>query len=183
VTGEGLRFSPNDSPVQARHVITHFAVARSSRSAVVVAVASTPLSASSRGPRHLAFKNDRECSRSDGFSNPPALADLAALTVGNEDFDVRSCRAATAGIRLPAAAIELSQAIDRSEGATAGARRGVWSSRSCLSGSPAYLAGADRAWHCTTTTRKQSSAAMGFWWVVLCGKPIGIRVLHAGPPR
>jgi hypothetical protein len=35
------------------------------------------------------------------FSHPPALADLAALTVDKDDFDVRSCRAGDCGIRLP----------------------------------------------------------------------------------
>lgn len=36
------------------------------------------------------------------FSNPPTLDDLAALTVAQDDFDVRSCRVGDCGIRLPA---------------------------------------------------------------------------------
>ena len=40
------------------------------------------------------------------FSHPPALDDLAALTVDEEDFDARSCRVGDCGVRLPAAAIE-----------------------------------------------------------------------------
>ena len=40
------------------------------------------------------------------FSHPPVLEDLAALTVDEDDFDVRSCRVGDCGIRLPAAAIK-----------------------------------------------------------------------------
>jgi hypothetical protein len=52
------------------------------------------------------FKSGEEIVQIGRFSDPPVLGDLAALTVGVDDFDVRSCRVGDCGIRLPAAAIE-----------------------------------------------------------------------------
>ena len=47
------------------------------------------------------------------FSQPPALDDLAALTIDRDDFDVQSCRVGDCGIRLPADIINrLTTAID-----------------------------------------------------------------------
>jgi len=53
------------------------------------------------------FKSGEEILQIGRFSDPPALEDLATLTVGPDDFDVRSCRVGDCGIRLPAAAIDL----------------------------------------------------------------------------
>ena len=39
------------------------------------------------------------------FSNPPAIEDLAALTVDKSDFDGRTCRVGDCGVRLPADAL------------------------------------------------------------------------------
>ena len=39
------------------------------------------------------------------FGDPPTAEDLAGLSVGLEDFDVRTCRIADCGIRLPASLI------------------------------------------------------------------------------
>ena len=39
------------------------------------------------------------------FSDPPAPRDLASLTIGSEDADLRECRVGDCGIRLPATAI------------------------------------------------------------------------------
>ena len=52
------------------------------------------------------FKSGEEMLQIGRFSDPPALEDLATLTVGPDDFDVRSCRVGDCGIRLPAATIE-----------------------------------------------------------------------------
>jgi hypothetical protein len=39
------------------------------------------------------------------FNNPPAIDDLAALTIDKNDFDGRACRVGDCGVRLPAATI------------------------------------------------------------------------------
>jgi hypothetical protein len=52
------------------------------------------------------FKSGPQVLQIGRFSNPPALDDLAALTVDEDDFDARSCRVGDCGIRLPAATIE-----------------------------------------------------------------------------
>jgi hypothetical protein len=47
------------------------------------------------------------------FSDPPEPGDLAPLTIGSEDADLRDCRVGDCGIRLPAAAIRrFQQEID-----------------------------------------------------------------------
>ena len=48
------------------------------------------------------FKSGPDVLEIGTFSNPPALDDLAALTIDKDDFDVRSCRVGDCGIRLPA---------------------------------------------------------------------------------
>ena len=52
------------------------------------------------------FKSGPQVLQIGRFSNPPALDDLAASTVNEDDFDARSCRVGDCAIRLPAAAIE-----------------------------------------------------------------------------
>jgi hypothetical protein len=51
------------------------------------------------------FKRGAEVLEIGRFSNAPSVADLASLTVGKQDVDVRSCRVGNCDIRLPAAAI------------------------------------------------------------------------------
>jgi hypothetical protein len=58
------------------------------------------------------FKRGPDVLQIGTFSTPPVEADLAALTVGADDFDVRSCRAHDCDIRLPADAIARVNAID-----------------------------------------------------------------------
>src|SRR4029077_20553442 len=48
------------------------------------------------------FKKDPGVLQIGGFSDPPALGDLAGLTVDRDDFDASSCRPRDCGIRLPA---------------------------------------------------------------------------------
>ncbi|HTK29058.1 MAG TPA: hypothetical protein VL309_05880 [Vicinamibacterales bacterium] len=50
------------------------------------------------------------------FSDPPVVADLAALTVSRDDFDPADCRVSDCGIRIPAQVIDrVGREIDPSE--------------------------------------------------------------------
>jgi hypothetical protein len=72
------------------------------------------------------------------------LDDLAALTVSEDDFDVRSCRVGDCGIRLPADAIkQIGQAVD-GKTADAQARGTALFKQFLLDEVSAYMAGADR---------------------------------------
>lgn len=52
------------------------------------------------------FKRGPEVLQIGRFSNPPTMADLAGLTIDNQDVNLRNCYAGDCDIRLPAAAIE-----------------------------------------------------------------------------
>jgi hypothetical protein len=89
----------------ARHVLpAHAAGEIAVTGAVRIRAAKTAFFARVRDIVH--FKTGEEIVQIGRFSEPPALADLAALTVGPDDFDVRSCRVGDCSIRLPAATIE-----------------------------------------------------------------------------
>ena len=78
------------------------------------------------------------------FSTPPALDDLAALTVDKDDFDVRSCRPGDCDVRLSAATIaRFAREVDL-KAPDAQARGGVWFKQILLEEIQAYLTGADR---------------------------------------
>ena len=65
------------------------------------------------------FKSGPNVLQIGRFSSPPALDDLAALTLDEDDFDARSCRVGDCDIRMPAAAIERFAEIDyKSSGAS-----------------------------------------------------------------
>jgi hypothetical protein len=51
------------------------------------------------------FKAGPDVRQIGRFSSPPALEDLASLTIDNVDFDGRACRVGDCGVRLPADAI------------------------------------------------------------------------------
>jgi hypothetical protein len=60
------------------------------------------------------FKSGPDVLQIGRFSNPPVFADLAALTVDQDDFDVRDCHPRDCPVRLSAAAIDrLQQEVDR----------------------------------------------------------------------
>jgi hypothetical protein len=89
------------------------------------------------------FKSGPEILQIGRFSDPPALGDLAALTVGVDDFDVRSCRVGDCGIRLPAAVIErLGREIDR-KATDAQARGAQLFKQILLDQVTAYISGGD----------------------------------------
>ena len=52
------------------------------------------------------FKSGPDVLQIGMFSRPPALDDLAKLTVDVNDFDVKACRVTDCGVRLPAAVIQ-----------------------------------------------------------------------------
>ena len=89
------------------------------------------------------FKSGEEILQIGRFSDPPVLGDLAALTVGVDDFDVRSCRVGDCGIRLPAAVIErFGREIDI-KAADAQARGAQLFKQILLDQVTAYMSGAD----------------------------------------
>jgi hypothetical protein len=89
------------------------------------------------------FKSGEEILQIGRFSDPPVLGDLAALTVGVDDFDVRSCRVGDCGIRLPAAAIErFGREIDITA-ADAQGRGALLFKQILLDQVTAYMSGAD----------------------------------------
>jgi hypothetical protein len=53
-----------------------------------------------------AFKRGPDVLQIGRFSTPPALQDLAALTIDNDDFDPASCHLHDCDVRLPASIIE-----------------------------------------------------------------------------
>ena len=91
------------------------------------------------------FKSGPDVLQLGRFSNPPALEDLAALTIDQDDFDVRSCRVGDCGVRLPAADIErIAREIDP-QAPDAQPRGAALFKQILLERVKAYLAGADRA--------------------------------------
>ena len=60
------------------------------------------------------FKSGPDILQIGRFGNPPTLDDLAGLTVGKDDFDVRDCRLHDCSIRLSADAIaRIDREVDR----------------------------------------------------------------------
>jgi hypothetical protein len=90
------------------------------------------------------FKKGPDVLQIGRFSRPPVREDLAALTVDEDDFDVRSCRIGDCGIRLPAAAIkQIGQAVDV-KAPDAQARGTALFKQFLFDEVAAYMAGADR---------------------------------------
>jgi hypothetical protein len=86
------------------------------------------------------FKRGPDVLQIGTFSSPPVEADLAALTVDDEDFDVRSCRVHDCDVRLPAEAIGRVAAIDPND-ADAQARGGALLKHLIFEQVSAYVAG------------------------------------------
>ncbi len=89
------------------------------------------------------FKSGPEVLQIGRFSTPPALEDLAALTIDADDFDVKTCRVGDCNARLPAAAIErFAREIDR-KAPDAQARGAALFKQILIDDVTAFLAGAD----------------------------------------
>jgi hypothetical protein len=109
VLANQLKFSPRDlGEVERGGVITH--TLGPSGPGEVAAVAATWIDATTaelvaafRDITH--FKQGDEVLQIGTFSDPPALADLAPLTITSDDFDGRACHVGDCPIRLPADAI------------------------------------------------------------------------------
>jgi hypothetical protein len=142
-----LRFTNADlAAVRRGEVVKHGLPSRTpGEIAVAGAVRITaPKSAFFDRVRDIArFKSGPDVLQIGRFSTPPALEDLAALTVDQNDFDPRSCRVGECGIRLPAAAIErLAREIDR-DAPDAQARAAAWFKQFLLDTVVAHLSGSD----------------------------------------
>ncbi|MBI3492821.1 MAG: hypothetical protein HY047_13745 [Acidobacteria bacterium] len=75
------------------------------------------------------------------FSQTPTLADIAALTVDADDFDVRSCRVGDCSVRLSAAAIRrLQREIDQ-KAPDAQKRGAAWFKQLIVDDVEAYVSG------------------------------------------
>lgn len=101
-----LRFSESDlADLRRGRVVKHGLPSRAPGEVAVVGAVrvQVPKAAFFARVRDIArFKSGPDVLQIGRFSNPPSLDDLAALTVGTDDFDVRSCRPGDCGIRLPA---------------------------------------------------------------------------------
>jgi hypothetical protein len=87
------------------------------------------------------FKKGSEVLEIGVFSDPPALDDLAALTVDSDDFDVRDCRVGDCGIRLSAGAITRARAAVDANAPDAQARASAWFKSMLLEQVSAYATG------------------------------------------
>ena len=106
VLTQQLRFSPGElADVRRGQVVKHGLPSRAAGEVAVVGavrVRAAKAAFFARVRDIARFKSGPDVLQIGRFSNPPALDDLAALTVDKNDFDVRSCRVGDCGIRLPA---------------------------------------------------------------------------------
>lgn len=127
------------------------------------------------------------------FSDPPAIDDLAPLTMDAADIeDIRRCRVGDCGVKLPAGAIERFRLeVDWSR-PDAARRAEDLAKRMLLEQTLAYLDGGDGALAPTHDKRRPVSAAQEFRLIMpalACpGVPTGVREYlnkfpHAKPPR
>jgi hypothetical protein len=109
VLTQQLRFSVRDlADLRRGGIVTHGLPSRAPGEVAVVGavrVRATKAAFLAHVRDIARFKSGPEVLQIGRFSNPPALDDLAALTVDKDDFDVRSCRLGDCGIRLPASVI------------------------------------------------------------------------------
>jgi len=87
------------------------------------------------------FKRDPNVLQVGRFSATPTLADVEALSVGEDDFDARDCRVGDCSVRLSAEAIRrLPQEVDlKAPGAQA--RAAAWFKQMLVDDVAAYLSG------------------------------------------
>ena len=87
------------------------------------------------------FKRDPSVLEIGRLSDPPSLDDLAALSVGKDDFDAASCRVGDCGVRLPAEMIRRAQeAMDVRAGDAQG-HAAAWFKQAIVADVAAYMAG------------------------------------------
>lgn len=87
------------------------------------------------------FKKSPDVLQIGRFSATPSVEDLAALTVGRDDFDVRDCRVGDCSVRLSAEVIRrLPQEVDLNA-PDAQARGGAWFKRVLVANVQAYVSG------------------------------------------
>ena len=144
-----LRFSDGDlADLRRGQIVKHGLPSHAPNEIAVVGAAriGAPKTAFFARVRDIArFKSGPDVLQLGRFSNPPALEDLAALTIDQGDFDVRSCRVGDCGVRLPAADIErIAREIDP-QALDAQPRSAALFKQILLERVKAYLAGADRA--------------------------------------
>jgi hypothetical protein len=87
------------------------------------------------------FKAGAEVVQIGRFSSPPAIEDLAALTVDANDFDASTCRVGDCGIRLPADVIRRAPKEIDSRGQSAQAEGAAWFKHVLLADVQAYVSG------------------------------------------
>ena len=144
-----LRFSEADlSALRRGEIVKHGLPARAPGEIAVaggVRIAAPKAAFFARVRDIARFKSGPDVLQIGRFSNPPVLEDLAALTIDQDDFDVRSCRVGDCGVRLPAADIErIARQIDP-KALDAQPRGAALFKHILLERVKAHLAGADRA--------------------------------------
>jgi len=104
-----LRFSSAElADLERGRVVRHVLDAHSAGEVGVVGAirVSAPVDAFVASVRRIEeFKRGPDVLQIARFSNPPQLADLDALTIDKDDFDLRRCRVGSCDIRLAAQAI------------------------------------------------------------------------------
>ena len=106
VLARDLRFSPAEFAELARGKIVKRALestAPGEVAAVGAARIGAPLDAFLSAFRDIVtFKRNRDVLQIGRFSDPPTAADLAPLSIGDDDLDGRDCRVGDCDVRLPA---------------------------------------------------------------------------------
>lgn len=142
-----LRFTAQELAALRRgQVVKHGLPSRAAGEIAVVGAVriAAPKNAFFANVRDIArFKSGPEVLQIGRFSSPPALEDLAALTIDRNDFDVASCRVGDCGVRLPASLIErFAREIDR-RAPDAQARGAALFKQILIDDVTAFLSGAD----------------------------------------
>jgi hypothetical protein len=89
----------------------------------------------------VSFKRDPNVLQIGRFSATPSVADMDALSVGEDDFDARDCRVGECSVRLSAEAIRrLPQEVDL-KAPDAQARAAVWFKQVIVDDVAAYVSG------------------------------------------
>jgi len=140
-----LKFSASDlSDLQRGRVVKHGLDAKAPGEVAVAGAARVAASKAAflAAARDIVrFKSGPAVLQIGRFGSPPAIDDLAALTVDKEDFDPTTCRVGDCDVRLPADTIRrLPLEIDPT-GPTVRAQAAAWFKRTLLADVLAYVSG------------------------------------------
>jgi hypothetical protein len=139
-----LRFSAAELVDLERRVVKHTLPATAATELAVVGatrIAASKETFVARARDVARFKSGPEILQIGRFSQPPAIEDLASLTVDEDDFDATSCRPGDCDVRLSTAMIERIARETEGRGADAQARGAAALKQIVLEKVQAYVAG------------------------------------------